>query len=136
MEDSSTRRGKADRAMTRAPITISALVGVVLGAACGGRPAQPPPAPTPATVATTPTPAVLAAASGEQPAPAGTARAPKAPIALEEYLNIRRVGSRSGILLSFSHDEKLIAYLSDEGGRTDRKSTRLNSSHEWISRMP
>ena len=21
-------------------------------------------------------------------------------------------------------------------GRTDRKSTRLNSSHEWISRMP
>ena len=45
--------------------------------------------------------------------------APKAPVPLEEYLNIRRVGSRSGILLSFSHDEKLIAYLSDEGGRTD-----------------
>src|SRR5262245_22676238 len=119
MEDSSTRRGKADRAMTRAPITIFALVGVVLGAACGGSPAQPSTAPTPATVATTPTPAVPAPASGEQPAPAGTARAPKAPIALEEYLNIRRVGSRSGILLSFSHDEKLVAYLSDEGGRTD-----------------
>ena len=32
---------------------------------------------------------------------------------------IRRVGSRSGILLTFSHDEKLVAYLSDEGGRTD-----------------
>ena len=105
--------------MTRAPITISALVGVVLGAACGGSPAQTSTAPTPATVATTPTPAVLAAASAEQPRPAATARAHKAPIALEEYLNIRRVGSRSGILLSFSHDEKLIAYLSDEGGRTD-----------------
>ena len=105
--------------MTRAPITISALVGVVLGAACGGSPAQTSTAPTPATVATTPTPAVLAAASAEQPRPAATARAHRAPIALEEYLNIRRVGSRSGILLSFSHDEKLIAYLSDEGGRTD-----------------
>ncbi|MBC7975458.1 MAG: S9 family peptidase [Myxococcales bacterium] len=48
-----------------------------------------------------------------------SAKAPKAPIALDEYLNIRRVGSRAGILLSFSHDEKLVAYLSDEGGRTD-----------------
>ncbi|HSS01037.1 MAG TPA: S9 family peptidase [Kofleriaceae bacterium] len=48
-----------------------------------------------------------------------TAHAPKAPVALEEYLNIRRVSSRSGILMSFSHDEKLVAYLSDEGGRTD-----------------
>src|SRR5256885_1491135 len=45
--------------------------------------------------------------------------APKAPVPLEEYFKIRRVGSRSGILLSFSHDEQLVAYLSDEGGRTD-----------------
>ncbi len=45
--------------------------------------------------------------------------APKAPVPLEEYFKIRRVGSRSGILLSFSHDEKLVAYLSDAGGRTD-----------------
>ena len=45
--------------------------------------------------------------------------APKAPVPLEEYFKVRRVGSRSGILLSFSHDEKLVAYLSDEGGRTD-----------------
>ena len=44
---------------------------------------------------------------------------PKAPVPLEEYFKIRRVGSRSGILLSFSHDEKLVAYLSDEGGRAD-----------------
>jgi dipeptidyl aminopeptidase/acylaminoacyl peptidase len=42
--------------------------------------------------------------------------APKAPVPLEEYFKIRRVGSRSGILLSFSHDEQLVAYLSDEGG--------------------
>ena len=26
--------------------------------------------------------------------------------------------------------------LRDEGFEVDRKSTRLNSSHEWISRMP
>src|ERR1044071_5975969 len=26
--------------------------------------------------------------------------------------------------------------VSRDGGRVDRKSTRLNSSHEWISRMP
>lgn len=45
--------------------------------------------------------------------------APKAPVALEEYFKVRRIGSRNGVLLSFSHDEKLIAYLSDEGGRTD-----------------
>ena len=31
-----------------------------------------------------------------------------------------------------------VAWLNrrSDGGRTDRKSTRLNSSHEWISRMP
>src|SRR5215471_11872608 len=45
--------------------------------------------------------------------------APKPPVPLEEYFKIRRVGSRSGILMSFSHDEKLVAYLSDEGGRSD-----------------
>jgi dipeptidyl aminopeptidase/acylaminoacyl peptidase len=64
--------------------------------------------------------AAAAAPAAPEPAPpAVTGHAPKAPVALEEYLNIRRVGSRSGILLSFSHDEKLVAYLSDEGGRTD-----------------
>jgi dipeptidyl aminopeptidase/acylaminoacyl peptidase len=45
--------------------------------------------------------------------------APKAPVPIEEYFKIRRVASRAGILLSFSHDEKLVAYLSDEGGRAD-----------------
>jgi dipeptidyl aminopeptidase/acylaminoacyl peptidase len=61
---------------------------------------------------------VPAPAPAEPTAPA-TGHAPRAPIALGEYLDIRRVGSRSGILLSFSHDEKLVAYLSDEGGRMD-----------------
>jgi dipeptidyl aminopeptidase/acylaminoacyl peptidase len=62
-----------------------------------------------------------AAKSGTAPAPTAkaTPKAPKAPIALEEYFKIRRVGSREGILLSFTHDEKQVAYLSDEGGRTD-----------------
>ncbi|MFO0667200.1 MAG: S9 family peptidase [Polyangiaceae bacterium] len=61
------------------------------------------------------------------PAPANTAavaaaRAPKAPIALEEYFKVRRVPptSRSGLpLLSFSADEKYVAYASDEAGRID-----------------
>src|SRR5579859_4283793 len=52
-------------------------------------------------------------------APPPQAHAPKAPVPLEEYFKIRRIGSRSGILLSFSHDEKLVAYLSDESGRTE-----------------
>src|SRR5262245_41987998 len=45
--------------------------------------------------------------------------APKAPVPLEEYLKVRRIGSRSGPLASFSADEKTVAYLSDEGGRVD-----------------
>lgn len=92
---------------------------MVLGVSCGGSPAPAPAGPTPAAAAPeTPTAAAPVPAPAEPTAPA-TGHAPRAPIALEEYLNIRRVGSRSGILLSFSHDEKLVAYLSDEGGRTD-----------------
>ena len=37
--------------------------------------------------------------------------------------------------LFYSAKEKKIKAL-DASGRSDRKSTRLNSSHEWISRMP
>jgi len=104
--------------MTRAPIIVFALVEVVLGLSCGGGPPQPPVAPV--AVAATPPPAAVRAAEPATPEPpAVVGQAPRAPVALEEYLNIRRVGSRSGILLSFSHDEKLVAYLSDEGGRTD-----------------
>ena len=32
--------------------------------------------------------------------------------------------------------EKAFAAGADIGAMADRKSTRLNSSHEWISRMP
>ena len=87
--------------------------------ACGASPtpaAAPAAAPAPAAPATAAAPATPAT---EPEPPAVVGQAPKAPVPLEEYLNIRRVGSRSGILLSFSHDEKLVAYLSDEGGRTD-----------------
>jgi len=106
--------------MTRAPITVSALVGVILGVSCGGGATQPPVAPAPATAAaTTTTAAEHPPPPAESTAPEASGQAHRAPIALEEYLNIRRVGSREGILLSFSHDEKLVAYLSDEGGRTD-----------------
>jgi dipeptidyl aminopeptidase/acylaminoacyl peptidase len=51
--------------------------------------------------------------------PPGVNHAPRPPVALAEYLKTRRIGSRSGILLSFSHDEQQVAFLSDEGGRTD-----------------
>src|SRR5438552_2947108 len=43
-----------------------------------------------------------------------TAKAPKAPVPLAEYLNVRRIEGAS-----FSYDESLVAYLSDEGGRPD-----------------
>src|SRR5262245_24818753 len=91
-EHSSTRRGKADRPMTRAPITVSALAGVILGASCGASPAQPPVAPPPpAAAATTPTAPVHEMTPAEPAAPVATGQAHKAPIALEEYLNIRRI---------------------------------------------
>lgn len=63
-------------------------------------------------------PAPPMAAGDDQPS-ADIPRAPAAPIPLEEYFKIRRIRSRGGVLLSFSHDEKLVAYLSDEGGRAD-----------------
>ncbi|MGZ3442364.1 MAG: TolB family protein, partial [Polyangia bacterium] len=62
---------------------------------------------------------ILVALVATLAAPVYARPAPKAPVPIEEYFKIRRVGSRSGILLSFSHDEKLVAYLSDEGGRAD-----------------
>ncbi|HEX4620793.1 MAG TPA: hypothetical protein VH208_04425, partial [Myxococcaceae bacterium] len=45
--------------------------------------------------------------------------APQAPVALAEYLKTHRISSRNGILLSFSHDEQQVAFLSDQAGRTD-----------------
>ena len=45
------------------------------------------------------------------------------------------------IVLDCSHDENFVRSTREiesemRGGDLDRKSTRLNSSHEWISRMP
>ncbi|HEU4411905.1 MAG TPA: S9 family peptidase [Polyangiaceae bacterium] len=83
---------------------------LALFVACDGgapeRPAATPPAP--------PAPPAQAAAPAR--------RAPAAPVALEEYYKIRRTPafSRSGLpMVSFSHDEKLVAYASDENGRID-----------------
>ena len=88
-------------------------LSLLLGLSCGGTPAMAP-------AATSSPPAAGATPTRAEPAaPVKVAHAPRAPVPLEEYFKIRRVSSRSGILLSFSHDEKLVAYLSDEGGRTD-----------------
>jgi dipeptidyl aminopeptidase/acylaminoacyl peptidase len=42
-----------------------------------------------------------------------------APVPLEEYLKVRRSATYGVVMLSFSHDEKQLAYFSDEGGRID-----------------
>jgi dipeptidyl aminopeptidase/acylaminoacyl peptidase len=95
--------------MPRMNLRLTALVALL--AACGGEPA---PAARP--------PAPPAPPAGPPPAAAPARRAPAAPVALEEYFKIRRTPafSRSGLpMVSFSHDERLVAYASDEGGRVD-----------------
>src|SRR5262245_16707035 len=94
-------------------LSNASLVALLL-VACGG--AQPEPAPPRSTPTTSSnaTPTATAARS--------TVRAPKAPVALEEYYKIHRMPafSRSGLpMASFSYDEKLVAFASDEGGRID-----------------
>jgi dipeptidyl aminopeptidase/acylaminoacyl peptidase len=79
------------------------LVVLVIG--CG------PPVPEPQTPASAPAPSSAPAAA---PAPHKVVRAPRAPVPLEEFFRTRRVR-----LASFSYDETLVAYLSDEGGRPD-----------------
>lgn len=83
---------------------LRALVLVVpLVVACGGG------APTTSRVPTS-------------PAAAPSARAPKPPVPLAEYYNVRRVPgfALSNLpLLSFSFDETKVAYVTDEGGRID-----------------
>ena len=51
-------------------------------------------------------------------APTPVAKAPVAPVPLEEYFKILRIGTR-GAGASFSFDEKLVAFSSDQGGRID-----------------
>jgi dipeptidyl aminopeptidase/acylaminoacyl peptidase len=65
---------------------------------------EPPPAPA------TPPPAPPPVAAPPPP----VAHAPRAPVALDEYFKIRRMTG-----LSFSFDEKLVAFMSDAGGRPD-----------------
>ena len=47
-------------------------------------------------------------------------------------MKYRSVG-KSGLKIS---EVALGSWVTDLKGTADRKSTRLNSSHEWISRMP
>src|SRR5580698_10050086 len=79
------------------------LLSLLSAAGCGGADAQV----TPVNPAALP-PIVLA------PAPPPAPIAPKAPVALDEYFKIRRI---TGV--SFSFDETLVAFMSDEGGRPD-----------------
>jgi hypothetical protein len=85
---------------------LTLLASVALLIACAGAAPAPGNPPAPSTPVTATAPVAL-------PAPAARP-APKAPVALEEYFKIRRVSGAS-----FSHDEKLIAYSSDEAGRPD-----------------
>lgn len=89
-------------------------------AACGG--SEPQPVAPVATSGSDPAPPAPAASAAAVPANASGRRAPQAPVALEEYFKIRRTPalSRSSLpMVSFSHDEKLVAYASDETGRID-----------------
>jgi dipeptidyl aminopeptidase/acylaminoacyl peptidase len=79
---------------------------VVLLVGCGTAPAPAPQSPPPASAP--------ASAPAVAPAPRTAVRAPRAPVPLEEYFRTRRIGGAS-----FSFDEKLVAYTSDEGGRPD-----------------
>jgi len=80
---------------------IWSLLVAVLFAACSGPQTVSEPPPSKA-VETAPQKAVQAP------------EAPKAPVALEEYFKVHRVGGAS-----FSYDEKLVAFVSDQGGRLD-----------------
>ena len=47
-----------------------------------------------------------------------TAEVPRAPVPLAEYFEVRRYGGLS-LEMSFSHDDKLVAFQTDAGGRLD-----------------
>lgn len=101
--------------LRRAALLATTLL-MVLQTTCGSSPREPsPPAPSGIDY-----PAASASVAAQVPPLPG--KAPKAPVELAEYFKIRRVPpySRSGLpLVSFSHDEKLVAYASDETGRID-----------------
>jgi dipeptidyl aminopeptidase/acylaminoacyl peptidase len=96
---------------------IATTLLLALEAACGGSEPREPSPPAPSGVDYPPP-----SATGTAATPPLAGKAPKAPVELAEYFKIRRVPpySRSGLpLVSFSHDEKLVAYASDETGRID-----------------
>lgn len=82
-------------------------LGVLVSIACGGEGATSPPVSTP------PAPTGAQGAAGKD-AGIQASRAPKAPVALGEYFKIRRA-----VGVSFSFDEKNVAFMSDQGGRPD-----------------
>ena len=53
--------------------------------------------------------------------------APLTPLSIEDY---------DAIEAAVMETSRGRWFLSEYARRKDRKSTRLNSSHEWISRMP
>src|SRR5262249_47702403 len=123
LRDNSTRSPALPARVLRMRLpTILAFLALV--AACSGGEPQPV---TPAEpVATSGTAPALSANAPSAAAPDNTKtpgrRAPQAPVALEEYFKIRRTPafSRSSLpMVSFSYDEKLVAFASDEGGRID-----------------
>ncbi len=94
--------------MKLAPSVV--LFGLVISAsvACGGDAAAPP-------AAAPPTTSLASTSPSTTPTPTHVSRpAPKAPVALDEYFKTRRVRG-----LTFSYDEKLVAFMSDQGGRPD-----------------
>lgn len=74
-------------------------------------------------------PAPVAEAPPAPPPPAP--RAPVAPVALAEYFRIPRVKQAS-----FSHDEALVAYSSDAGGRQDVWVARVATPADAAVRVP
>ena len=73
-----------------------------------------------------------------------TLRSAKLPVSVKEYLVLLEA-LQAGVVGPTSEDGYSVddfyflsrtALVKDEKHYEDRKSTRLNSSHEWISRMP
>lgn len=90
--------------MSRTLLAVFALL--LFCAGCSGPQQSAPPASAPAAAA----PAQPAVAAVEPPAP----KAPVAPVPIDEYFKIRRLG-----YADFTHDEKQVAFVSDQGGRLD-----------------
>jgi dipeptidyl aminopeptidase/acylaminoacyl peptidase len=60
--------------------------------------------------------ALAFACASAKPSTAPAAATGRAPVPLEEYYKIRRYG---GTNMTFSHDEKLVVFATDQGGRLD-----------------